>query len=158
MGAAICVAFSLALVAGGGGAGSGGEQALTVPGGPGRFPPGLLGNESLPVGFQKPGRKRAGGCLLHPSLLLQPAQLLELRLPFYSATKRHFQKFLEHLLNITFTQCLKGYSAFLEHCSIFSCGKESKFVLIRTSMAQVNSNPQKRKEKKKREKVSYFGI
>lgn len=81
MGAAICVAFSLALVAGGGGAGSGGEQALTVPGGPGRFPPGLLGNESLPVGFQKPGRKRAGGCLLHPSLLLQPAQLLELRLP-----------------------------------------------------------------------------
>lgn len=69
--------FSMAVVTGGGAAGSGGEQVLTAPGGPGRLPPGLLENESLPMGLQKPGRKRAGGHLLYPSLLpVSPFTLL----------------------------------------------------------------------------------
>lgn len=51
VGAATWVAFSMAVVTGGGAAGYGGEQVLTAPGGPGRLPPGLLGNESLPGGL-----------------------------------------------------------------------------------------------------------
>lgn len=42
----------------------------------------------------------------------------------------------EHLLNVIFTQHPKEYKMFLEHCSIlFPVVKDSKFVLLRTSVA-----------------------